>query len=122
MAIMVPKGTGREGEEKSEVEKMAEEKNTEEKKKSEVDEIEEEYPLNFAETAAFLRELADTLESGGTVDMGFSQRQVQLRAEEPVTLEISYKEDAKKKKIEVELEIKEHFGAAGKEGGRPEVR
>ena len=121
MAIMVPKGTGRESEKKSEVEKMAEEK-TVEREKSEVDEIEEKYPLNLAETVAFLRELADTLERGGTVEMSFSQRQVKLKAEEPVTLEISYKEDAKKKKIEVELEIKEHFGAAGKEGGRPEVR
>jgi amphi-Trp domain-containing protein len=81
-----------------------------------------EYPLKFVEAAAFLRELADTLEKGGKVEIDLAQRQIQIDPDEPVTLEISYKEDAKKKKLEVELEIKEHFGAAGEEGGRPTVR
>lgn len=118
MAIMVPKGTDIESEE----EKMTEEEKIEEKKKGEADEVEEEYPLNFAEAAAFLRELADTLEKRDMIEIGLSQRQIQVNAEEPITLEISYKEDAKKRKLEVELEIKEHFGATGKEGGRPTVR
>jgi len=115
MSIIVPTAAGGEAETKGEEKK----KNEEEKKSKEV---EVEYPLKFAETAAFLRELADTLEKGRMVEIGLAQRQIQLNPDEPVTLEISYKEDAKKKKLEVELEIKEYFGAAGEEGGRPTVR
>ncbi len=115
MPIIVPTATREEAEKKTE-----EEKKPEEEKKSKG--VEVEYPLKFVETAAFLRELADTLEKGGMVEIELAQRQIQLDPDEPVTLEISYKEDAKKKKLEVELEIKEHFGAAGKEGGRPTVR
>ncbi len=71
---------------------------------------------------AFLRELADSLEKGGMIEVDLAQKHVMLTPEEPITLEISFKEDAKKKKLEVELEIKEHLGAAGKEGGRHTVR
>jgi len=105
-----------------EEDKVEKEKKPEEEKKSKEGEIEAEYPLKFAETAAFLRELAETLEKGGLVEIDLAQRQIQLNPDEPVTLEISYKEDAKKKKLEVELEIKEHLGAAGEEGERPTVR
>lgn len=77
--------------------------------------------MSFAEAAAFLRELADTLERRGAVEMDLASQRVTLNPDEPITLEISFKEDAKKK-LEVELEIKEHFGAAGKKGGRPKVR
>jgi amphi-Trp domain-containing protein len=114
MPIVVPTAT------REEAEKKPEEEKTEEEKKSK--EVEVEYPLKFVEAAAFLRELADTLEKGGKVEIDLAQRQIQLNPDEPVTLEITYKEDAKKKKLEVELEIKEHFGASGKEGGRPTVR
>ena len=75
----------------------------------------------FAEAAAFLRELADVLERGKGIEMGISQQQIRLNPDEPVTLEISYREDPKKKKMEVELEIKEHFGGAAKGAGRPKV-
>lgn len=108
--------------EKVEREKKSEEKEMKPKEEKKSKEVEVEYPLKFAETAAFLRELADTLEKGEMVEIDLAQRQIQLNPDEPITLEISYKEDAKKKKLEVELEIKEHFGAAGKEGGRPTVR
>ncbi|UEC42842.1 MAG: hypothetical protein METHAR1v1_920001 [Methanothrix sp.] len=54
--------------------------------------------------------------------MDLASQKVTLNPDEPITLEISFKEDAKKKKLEVEVEIKEHFGASGKEGGRPKVR
>jgi len=84
--------------------------------------VREEYPLSFAEAAAFLRELADTLEKGSKIEMGLSQQQIQLAPDEPITLEITYREDAKKKKMEVELEIKEHFGSAGKGAGRPTLK
>jgi hypothetical protein len=40
----------------------------------------------------------------------------------PSPLRSLTKKTPKKKKLEVELEIKEHFDAAGKEGGRPTVR
>ena len=83
--------------------------------------VREESPLSFAEAAAFLRELADTLEKGSRIEMGLSQQQIQLAPDEPITLEITYREDPKKKKMEVELEIKEHFGSAGKGAGRPTV-
>jgi amphi-Trp domain-containing protein len=83
--------------------------------------VKEEYPLSFAEAAAFLRELADTLEKGSKIEMGLSQQQIQLVPDEPITLEITYREDPQKKKVEVELEIKEHFGPAGKGVGRPTV-
>lgn len=114
MAIIVPKGTGPEAEKRPEEEKAG--------KGSDVIDIEEEYPVSFTEAAAFLRELADTLDRRGAVEMDLASQKVALNPDEPVTLEISYKEDAKKKKLEVELEIKEHFGASGKEGGRPTVR
>jgi amphi-Trp domain-containing protein len=83
--------------------------------------VREEYPLSFAGSASFLRELADTAEKGSRVEMSHSQQQIQLAPDEPITLEITYREDPKKKKMEVELEIKEHFGSAGKEVGRPTV-
>ena len=83
--------------------------------------VQEERPLSFAEAAAFLRELADVLERGKGIEMGISQQQIRLNPDEPVTLEISYREDPKKKKMEVELEIKEHFGGAAKGAGRPKV-
>ena len=82
----------------------------------------EEYLLSFAEAAAFLRELADTLEMESNIEMGLSQQQIQLAPDEPITLEISYREDSKKKKMEIELEIKEHFGSTDKVGGRPTLR
>jgi amphi-Trp domain-containing protein len=116
MAIIVPKGTG------PEAEKRPEEEKAKAGKGSDVIDIEEEYPVSFTEAAAFLRELADTLDRRGAVEMDLASQKVALNPDEPVTLEISYKEDAKKKKLEVELEIKEHFGASGKEGGRPTVR
>lgn len=53
--------------------------------------------------------------------MGHSQHQIQLVPDEPITLEITYREDPKKKKMDVELEIKEHFGPACKGVGRPTV-
>lgn len=84
--------------------------------------VKEEYPLSFAEAAAFLRELADTLEKGSNIEMELSQQQIQLLPDEPITLEITYREDPKKKKVEVELEIKEHFGSAGRVAGRPTLR
>jgi len=115
MAIVVPKGTGPQAEKRPEEEKAKAEKG------SDVIDIEEEYPISFAEAAAFLRELADTLERRGAVEMDLASGRVALNPDEPITLEISFNEDAKKKKLEVELEIKEHF-AAGKEGGRPKVR
>jgi amphi-Trp domain-containing protein len=83
--------------------------------------VREEYPLSFAEAAAFLRELADTLKKGSKIEMDLFQRQIQLAPDEPITLEITYREDPKKKKMEVELEIKEHFASAGKRAGRPTV-
>ncbi len=83
--------------------------------------LREEHPLSFAEAAAFLRELADVLERGGDINMAISQQQIQLAPDEPVTLEISYREDPKKKKMEVELEIKEHFGKAVAGTGRPRL-
>jgi hypothetical protein len=49
------------------------------------------------------------------------QQKIQLAPDEPITLEITYREDPKKKKMEVELEIKEHFGSAGKGVGSPTV-
>ena len=84
--------------------------------------VKEEYPLSFAEAAAFLRELADSLEKGSKIEMGLSKQQIQLAPDEPITLEITYREDPKKKKIEVEMEIEEHFGSAGKGAGRPTLR
>lgn len=116
MAIIVPKATG------PQAEKNPEEEKAKAGKGSDVIDIEEEYPVSFAEAAAFLRELADTLERRGAVEMDLAGGRVALNPDEPITLEISFKEDGKKKKLEVELEIKEHFGAAGKEGGRPKVR
>ncbi|HOO54377.1 MAG TPA: amphi-Trp domain-containing protein [Methanothrix sp.] len=84
--------------------------------------VRQEYPLNFAETAAFLRELADTLETGSKMEMEISQQQILLAPDEPITLEITYREDPKKKKMEIELEIKEHFGSAGRGAGRPTLK
>jgi amphi-Trp domain-containing protein len=89
--------------------------------KDKTNRVKEEYPLSFAEAAAFLRELADTLEKGSNIEMGLSQQQIQLLPDEPITLEITYREDSKKKKMEVELEIKEHFGSAIRGVGRPTV-
>ncbi|MCR3883776.1 amphi-Trp domain-containing protein [Methanotrichaceae archaeon M04Ac] len=116
MAIIVPKGTG------PQAEKRPEEEKAKAGKVSDVIDIEEEYPVSFTEAAAFLRELADTLERRGAVEMDLASQKVTLNPDEPITLEISFKEDAKKKKLEVEVEIKEHFGASDKEGGRPKVR
>ncbi len=106
MPIIVPQGTEPGSEPTSEKDKKQ-------------NRVREEYPLSFAETAAFLRELADTLEKGSKIEMGLSQQQIQLSPDEPITMEITYREDPKKKKIEIELEIKEHFGSAGKGAGRP---
>ena len=83
--------------------------------------LQEEHSLSFSEAAAFLRELADVLERGGDIKMAISQQQIQIIPDEPVTLEISYREDPKKKKMEVELEIKEHFGKAASGAGRPRL-
>ena len=83
--------------------------------------LKEEHPLSFAEAAAFLRELADALERGGAIKTAISQQQIQLVPDEPVTLEISYREDPKKKKMEVEMEIKEHFSKEAVGAGRPRL-
>jgi amphi-Trp domain-containing protein len=108
MAITLPQGSEQGSEPTSEKDKKQ-------------NKVKEEYPLSFAEAAAFLRELADTLEKGSKIEMGLSQQQIQLVPDEPITLEITYREDPQKKKLEVELEIKEHFGPAGKGVGRPTV-
>jgi hypothetical protein len=55
------------------------------------------------------------------IEMALSRQKIRLAPDEPVTLEITYKEALKKKTMEIELEIKEHFGSAGKGSGRPSV-
>ena len=117
MAIIVPKGTGPQAGMRPEEEKAK----VKAGKGSDVIDVEEEYPIGFAEAAAFLRELADGLERRGAVEMDLAGGRVALHPDEPITLEISFKEDAKKKKLEVELEIKEHFAPSAMEGGRPKV-
>ena len=108
MPILVPRGS----------EPVSEPTSEKDKKQGRV---REEYPLSFAEAAAFLRELADSLEKGSDIEIGLSRQQIQLVPDEPVTLEITYREDPKKKKMEIELEIKEHFGSVGRGAGRPTV-
>ena len=76
----------------------------------------EEFPISRADAAAFLRELADQLEKSDTIEVNTGQRRIQLAAHEPLNLEIDYNEDTKKKKLEVELEIKEYFGRAAASG------
>lgn len=66
--------------------------------KDKTNRVREEYPLSFAEAAAFLRELADTLEKGSNIEMDLSQQQIKLLPDEPITLVITYREDPKKKK------------------------
>lgn len=66
MAIVVSKEAGSEAEKKPE--KLEEE--------TEVDKVEEEYPLNFVETAAFLRGACGHLGEGGMVEIDLSQRQI----------------------------------------------
>jgi len=73
----------------------------------------EEFPVSRADAAAFLRELADQLENGELVEISTAQRRIQLMAHEPLNLEISYREDQKKKKLEVELEVKEYHSRKG---------
>ncbi|MDF0590301.1 amphi-Trp domain-containing protein [Candidatus Methanocrinis natronophilus] len=111
MPIIVPKGTG----------PGAGSTGTPGRGSGAMGKIEEEYPISFTEAAAFLRELAGTLERRGAVEMDLAGGRVALNPDEPITLEISFKEDAKKKKLEVELEIKEHFAVSAMEGGRPKV-
>jgi hypothetical protein len=62
MAIVVPKEAGSEAGKKPE--------------KLEEDKVEEEYHLNFVETAAFLRGACGHLGEGGMVGIDHSQRQI----------------------------------------------
>jgi hypothetical protein len=65
MPIIVPIAAGKEIEKKPE-----------EEKKSKEEEVEEEYPLNFIETATFLRGACGHLGEGGMVEIDLSQRQI----------------------------------------------
>lgn len=81
----------------------------------------DEFRLSFIETATFLRELADVIEKGGNIETDIAGQKIQVRPDEPITLEISYREDPKKKKMEIEFEIKEHYSASGKTSGKPSL-
>lgn len=70
----------------------------------------EEFPMSRVDVAVFLRELAEQLEMSDNLEVSTSQRHIQLMVHEPINLEIDYKVDDKKKKLEIELEIKEYRG------------
>lgn len=70
----------------------------------------EEFPVSRADAAAFLKELAEQLEKSDNLEVSTGQRRIQLMVQEPINLEIDYKVDNKKKKLEIELEIKEYLG------------
>lgn len=85
--------------------------------------IEEEYSLSIADAAAFLRELASSLQSGSTVEMGTAAQHIGINPQEPILLELSYKEYPKKmkKRLQINLEIEETQKLFAEQGARPKV-
>ena len=85
--------------------------------------IEEEYSLSPADVAAFLQELANPLQKGSVIEMGTAAQNVGITPNQPIKLEIGYKEDPKKmkKKLQITLEIEEIQMPTAQQGARPKI-
>lgn len=69
--------------------------------------FEREVDLSRAETATFLRDLADQLEAGTDLTVGHGGWEVPFTFREPIELEVELEEDDDERELEIELEFEE---------------
>jgi amphi-Trp domain-containing protein len=68
-------------------------------------EFEQEFYLNNNEVAAFLRELAQEIETGGKVEATYGNWSLAVNPTPPIKLEVQYKKV--KKELEIQVKLKE---------------
>ncbi|HII07028.1 MAG TPA: amphi-Trp domain-containing protein [Methanotrichaceae archaeon] len=83
--------------------------------------IKERYSLSLADAAAFFRELAQEMESNGVIEMGTPTQSISVAVQEPVPMEIGYKEEKGRKKLKIKVEIEEKQVVFADPSGRPKI-
>jgi amphi-Trp domain-containing protein len=68
-----------------------------------IEEFKQKFSLTNSEVAAFLRDLAQEIESGGRVEVAYGSVSLSLNPMSPIKLEVEYEED----ELEIEIKLKE---------------
>lgn len=68
-----------------------------------IEEFKQEFYLTNSETAAFLRDLAQQIETGGKVEVAYGSLSLSINPVPPIKLEVEYE----KNELEIEIKIKE---------------
>ncbi|HOT07594.1 MAG TPA: amphi-Trp domain-containing protein [Methanotrichaceae archaeon] len=67
-----------------------------------IDEFKQKFTLTNTETAAFLRELAQEIETGGEVEVAHGSISISVNPAPPIEVEVEYEED----ELEIEIKLK----------------
>ena len=68
-----------------------------------IEEFKQEFYLTNSEAAAFLRDLAQQIETGGKVEVAYGSLSLSINPAPPIKLEVEYE----KNELEIEIKIKE---------------
>jgi len=68
-----------------------------------IEEFKQKFSLTNSEVAAFLRDLASEIETGGTVEVAYGNVSLSINPASPIQLEVEYEED----ELEIEIKLKE---------------
>jgi len=71
-----------------------------------IEEFKQKFSLTNSEVAAFLRDLAQEIETGGKVEVAYGSVSLSINPTSPIKLEVEYEED----EIEIEIKLKEKPG------------
>jgi amphi-Trp domain-containing protein len=68
-----------------------------------IEEFKQKFSLTNSEVAAFLRDLAQEIESGGKVEVAYGSVSLSVNPTSPIKLEVEYEKD----ELEIEIKLKE---------------
>lgn len=68
-----------------------------------IEEFKQKFSLDKSEVAAFLRDLAFEIETGGMVEVAYGSVSLSVNPASPIQIEVEYEED----EIEIEIKLKE---------------
>jgi amphi-Trp domain-containing protein len=67
-----------------------------------IEKFKQKFSLTSSEAAAFLRDLAQEIESGGKVEVAYGSVSLSVNPTSPIKLEVEYEED----ELEIEIKLK----------------
>lgn len=67
-----------------------------------IKEFKQKFALTNSEAAAFLRDLAQEIETGGEVEVAYGKVSISVNPTPPIKLEVEYEED----ELEIEIKLK----------------